>query len=75
MCCGRAASLTAHSSFHHSSSKITSASIVISTMLLTTMPPLSIVSFQLTPKSCRLIEVLATKRAQIVNRFRRPPFL
>src|SRR5207248_6522008 len=50
---------------HHSSSKIASASIVISTVLLTTMPPRSMVSFQLTPKSWRLIEVLATKPARV----------
>jgi hypothetical protein len=49
----------------HSSSNIASASIVISTVLPTTMPPLSMVSFQLTPKSCRLIEVLATKPARV----------
>src|SRR5437588_4859261 len=51
--------------FLHPSSQIASASIVISRMLLTTMPPLSMVSFQLTPKSCRLIEVFATKSARV----------
>src|SRR5437773_4266901 len=50
---------------HHSSSNIASASIVISMMLLTTRPPRSRVSFQLTAKSWRLIEVLATKPARV----------
>src|SRR5260370_42648330 len=40
-------------------------------MLLTTMPPRSMVSFQLTPKSCRLIEVLATKPVRVLGLCRR----
>ena len=47
----------------HFSCRIASASIVISTMLPTTTPPLSKVLFQLTPKSWRLIVALAVKPA------------
>src|SRR5881397_3922835 len=61
-----------HRSLHHSSSKIASASIVISMMLLTTRPPRSMVSFQLTPKSWRLIEVLATKPARVLGPLSEP---
>jgi hypothetical protein len=47
----------------HSWYWIASASIVISTMLPTTTPPLSKVLFQLTPKSWQLIVALAVKPA------------
>jgi len=45
------------------SSNIASASMVMSIVLPTTTPPLSTTSFQLTPKSWRLILVLATNPA------------
>jgi hypothetical protein len=47
-----------------SCSRIASTSTVTNTSSLTTMPPLSISSFQLTPKSWRLIRVVATKPAR-----------
>jgi hypothetical protein len=61
----------------HSSRRIASASIVISTMLPTTTPPLSKVLFQLTPKSWRLIVVLAVRPALAFGRFpeQSPPSL
>jgi hypothetical protein len=57
----------------HSSCRIASASIVIST----TTPPLSKVLFQLTPKSWRLIVALAVKPALAFGRFpeQSPPSL
>src|SRR5258708_454301 len=50
-----------------SSDRIASASIVISTILPTTIPLSGRGEFQLTPKSCRLISVVARKPARVLG--------
>src|SRR5206468_1835680 len=47
-----------------------SASMVISTRSPTTIPPRSNCAFQLTPKSCRFIVVVAVKPARVLGPLR-----